>query len=295
MRIKETAGDRAFLTAIVIVMAVIMLVTIYPILYTVSNSISDPYYVATRQVVLLPKGFSLESYRFVLRNAEIYTYFANSVFYALSAVILNIALTVLLAYPLSRRNFVFRRPVMVIVTLTMFFSGGMIPSFLLIKNLGLYNTRAAMVLPAAVTVYNVIITRSFIENNIHESLIESATIDGSNDLRTLLTIVLPLCKPILAVLFLFVAVDRWNSYLDALMYLKDTRLQPIQIYLRRVLLLASQEGINESSSEGLSAVSLIAFQIKYAVVIITMLPVMCIYPFVQKYFAKGVSLGAVKG
>jgi ABC-type glycerol-3-phosphate transport system permease component len=171
----------------------------------------------------------------------------------------------------------------------------MIPNFLLIRSLHLYNTRAAMILPAAITTYNIIIARAFIENNIHESLIESAYIDGAGDFRILFSVILPLAKPIVAVILLFVAVDRWNSYMDALLYLKDSSLMPIQIYLRRILLLTSIESGNNASSEGLNAISLINFQIKYAVVIVTMAPIMCVYPFIQKYFAKGISLGAVKG
>jgi putative aldouronate transport system permease protein len=295
MGIKESVEDRIFLGFVFLISVLIIAVTLYPMIYTISSSISDPYYVVMHQVVFLPKGFSLEAFRFVLNNSEIYTYFFNSVLYAVCAMLLNTFLTMLMAYPLSRRNFVFRKQVMIIITVTMFFGGGMIPNFLLIRNLGLYNTRLAMILPAAITTYNVIIARSFIENNIHESLIESAYIDGANDFRILFSIVFPLAKSIVAVILLFVAVDRWNSYMDALMYLKDQSLAPIQIYLRRVLLLVSSESGSNSASESLSAISLVNFQIKYAVVIVTMAPIMCIYPFVQKYFAKGVSLGAVKG
>jgi ABC-type glycerol-3-phosphate transport system permease component len=152
-----------------------------------------------------------------------------------------------------------------------------------------------MILPSVITTYNIIIARAFIENNIHESLIESAYIDGASDFRILFSVILPLAKPIVAVILLFVAVDRWNSYMDALLYLKDNSLMPIQIYLRRILLLTSVETGSNASSEGLSSISLVNFQIKYAVVIVTMTPIMCVYPFIQKYFAKGISLGAVKG
>jgi putative aldouronate transport system permease protein len=264
-------------------------------IYTISNALSDPYYVAMKQVVFLPKGFSLEAFRFVLNNSEIYTFFLNSVFYTICAMLLNGFMTMLMAYPLSRRSFVFRKQVMILITVTMFFGGGMIPNFLLIRSLHLYNTRAAMILPAAITTYNIIIARSFIENTIHESLIESTHIDGATDFHILFFVIFPLAKPIIAVILLFVAVDRWNSYMDALLYLKDTSLMPIQIYLRRILLLTTIETGNNASSEGLSAMSLVNFQIKYAVVIVTMAPIMCVYPFIQKYFAKGISLGAVKG
>ena len=272
-----------------------MAVTLYPMIYTISSSISDPFYVAMKQVIFLPKGFSLEAFRFVLRNQEIYVYFFNSVFYAVCTMVLNTFMTMLMAYPLSRRDFIFRRPVMIFIIITMFFGGGMIPNFLLIRNLGLYNTRAAMILPAAISTYYIIIARAFIENTIHESLIESAYIDGAKDFTILLSIIFPLAIPIVAVILLFVAVDRWNSFLDGLLYLRDSALHPIQLYLRRVLLLTSIESASNASSEGLTALSLINFQIKYAVVIVAMTPIMCVYPFMQKYFAKGISLGAVKG
>jgi putative aldouronate transport system permease protein len=294
MRIHESLEDRIFLFWIFVITIVIIAITLYPMIYTISNALSDPYYVAMKQVVFLPKGFSLEAFRFVLNNSEIYTFFLNSVFYTTCSMLLNSFMTMLMAYPLSRRGFVFRKQVMILITVTMFFGGGMIPNFLLIRSLHLYNTRAAMILPAAITTYNIIIARAFIENNIHESLIESAYIDGANDFRILFSVILPLAKPIVAVILLFVAVDRWNSYLDALLYLKDSSLMPIQIYLRRILLLTSEAG-NNASSEGLNAISLVRFQIKYAVVIVTMAPIMCVYPFIQKYFAKGISLGAVKG
>jgi putative aldouronate transport system permease protein len=295
MRTHESLEDRIFLLLIFIITIAIIAVTMYPMIYTISNAMSDPYYVAMKQVVFLPKGFSLEAFRFVLNNSEIYTFFLNSIFYTACAMILNSIMTMLMAYPLSRRSFVFRKQVMILITVTMFFGGGMIPNFLLIRSLHLYNTRAAMILPAAITTYNVIIARAFIENNIHESLLESAYIDGANDFRILFSVILPLAKPIVAVILLFVAVDRWNSYMDALLYLKDTSLMPIQIYLRRILLLISVGAGNNASSEGLDAGNLVSFQIKYAVVIVTMAPIMCIYPFIQKYFAKGISLGAVKG
>ena len=291
MRIKESKGDTIFYIVMVIIALTTILITVYPMIYTVSCAFSEPQYVVTKQVVFLPKGFSLEAFKFVLRNRDVYLGFMISVIYSGVAVLFNTTLTILLAYPLSRRYFSLRKQLTVFVVMTMFFSAGMIPNFLLVTNLGLYDTRWAMILPSALSVYNVIITRSYIENNIHESLIESARIDGANDFYILFKVVVPLSKPIIAVLVLFVAVDKWNSYMDALMYLPSQELQPIQLYLRRVMLLMSEEGMNESDA---GPASMISYQIKYVVAIIAMVPIMCVYPFLQKYFAKGISLGGVK-
>lgn len=292
MKVKESKGDRIFYALMVAMSLLIIAITVYPLIYTLSCAISDPYYVVTKQIYFLPKGFSLDAFRFVLKNREVYIGFLNSVFYAVTAVVFNLVLTMLLAYPLSRRTFVIRKPLTLFVVLTMFFSAGMIPNFLLVTNLGLYDTRWAMILPSCISVYNVIIARSYIENNIHESLIESAKIDGAHDFYILFNIVIPLCKPIIAVILLFVAVDKWNSYMDALMYLPSPDLHPIQLFLRRVMLLMTQESMTESSG---GSTSLISYQIKYAAALITMVPIMCVYPFVQKHFTKGISLGAVKG
>ncbi len=182
---------------------------------------------------------------------------------------------------------------MFFMTFTMFFSGGLIPTFLLVRALGLYDTRWAIVLPTAVEVWNVIITRTYLQTNIPESLHESATIDGANDLFVLWKIVLPLCKPILAVILLFSAVAHWNSYFPALIYLSDKSLHPMQIFLRRVLLIVSEELV--PSSESVSERSFINEQIRYTVIMVTIIPIICVYPFLQKYFVKGVIIGAIKG
>ena len=292
MKKSDPLSEKLFYIVILFVCVFVIIITLYPMLYTFSNSISNPYEVARKSVWLYPKGFSLTAYKYTLQNPNIFNYYFNSVFYAVVSVIFNLTLTMLLAYPLSRSNFVFRKSVSVFMIISMFFSGSMIPLFIIVKELGMYNSRWSMIIPAAMSVYNVIITRAFIKSNVHESLIESASIDGANDFYILWKIVTPLCKPILAVISLFVAVGRWNSYLDALLYLPRQDLQPIQMYLRRIMLTDSTEAVAGTFG---SDMYLIGTQMKYSVVIVTMLPIMMVYPFLQKYFVKGISMGAVKG
>lgn len=190
-------------------------------------------------------------------------------------------------------DFFARDSVMMFMSLTMFFSGGLIPSFLLIRKLQLYNTRWAIVLPSAISVWNIIISRTYIQSNIPESLYDAAKIDGANEIYFLWKVIMPLSKPIIAVIGLFTAVGRWNSYFDALVYLSDKSLHPIQLYLRKILLIVSEELVE--SAQGTNERSMIAHQIRYTVIIITMLPIICVYPFLQKYFVKGVMVGAIKG
>jgi putative aldouronate transport system permease protein len=293
MAIQETRSDRAFFIAVNIILGVLMVITLYPFLYTLSSSISDPYAVAKRQVVLWPKGFSLVSYKMVLNNSEIYQYYYNTLWYVVVGTTINVFMTLIAAYPLSRRKFFLRNQIMMFIAFTMFFSGGLIPTFLLVRGLGLYNTRWAIVLPTAVEVWNIIITRTYMQSTIPDSLCESATIDGANDLAILWKIVLPLSKPIIAVILLFSAVAHWNSFFPALIYLSDKSLHPMQLFLRRVLLIVSEELV--ASAQGTSERSVIGEQIRYTVIMVTIIPIICVYPFLQKYFVKGVMIGAIKG
>lgn len=293
MAIKESRSDKIFYIIVNIILAIAMIITLYPFIYTLSSSISDPYAVAKRQIVLLPKGFSLESYKMVLDNPEIYRYYYNTIWYVVVGTSINLIMTLIAAYPLSREKFFLRDHIMMFISFTMFFSGGLIPTFLLVRGLGLYNTRWAIVLPTAVSVWNVIITRTYMQSNIPDSLWESATIDGANDLVILCKITLPLSKPILAVILLFSAVSHWNSYFPALIYLADKDLHPMQLFLRRILLIVSEDLV--ASAQGTSERSAIGEQIRYTVIMVTIIPIICVYPFLQKYFVKGVMIGAIKG
>ena len=292
MLIKESLGDRIYLKIIKVFCVVAMIVTLYPFIYVVSMSISAKQYVISQSIWLLPRGFSLGSYKLVFENPDIWTAYYNTLWYVILGTSLNVIMTMFAAYPLSRKRFFLRNHLMVFISFTMFFSGGLIPSFILIKWLGLYNTRWVMVIPAAVGAWYVIIARQYLYS-IPDSIHECATIDGAGEIRIMLQIFMPLCKPILAVLTLFYAVGHWNQYFAALIYLSNKALQPIQLYLVKVLIQNSEEALR-NMPVGMDR-SLYAAQLKYAVIIVTILPILTIYPFLQKYFVKGVMIGAIKG
>lgn len=267
--------------------------TLYPLVYVFSMSISEPEAVMANKIFLYPIGFSLKSYEMVLNNKEILGYYFNSLWYASVGTAGTLLLTMLAAYPLSRRNFCLRTPFLVMMTITMFFSGGLVPSFILIKSLGLYNTRWAIVIPFFAGAWNIIITRIFINETVDESLIEAAKIDGYNDIHILFKLIIPMSAPILAYLALGSAVGFWNSYFTALIYLPSKKFHPIQLFLMRVLIQNSPEIAREGASDAFEIYKY-TVSIKYAAIIITIAPIICIYPFLQKYFVKGIMIGAIK-
>lgn len=276
---------------IYLMMIFVIVITLYPFVYVLSMSISDPKNVLADTIWLFPQGFSLESYKKVFENEEIWTAYSNTIFYTVAGTALNIVFTMLAAYPLSRKTFFARNGIMIFIVITMFFGGGLIPSFLLIKELGLYNTRWAVLLPGLTSAFYIIITRTFFQS-IPDSLTESAKIDGANDIGILLRIIIPLSKPILAVLSLFYAVGHWNSYVSAMIYLPDPKLQPMSLYLMKILVQN-----NDSMLEGMTDQidrALFAAQLKYAIIIVTILPILLIYPFLQRFFVKGVMIGSLK-
>lgn len=290
---QESRGDRIFIGTIVAFCIFAVIITLYPFVYVFSMSISEPIHVIAQEVWLYPMGFSLGAYKLVFENPEIWRSYYNTVWYAAVGTALNVVMTLLGGYPLSRPKFFLRNYIMFFISFTMFFSGGLIPLFILIRKLGLYNTRMALVLPTAVSAWYIIIARTFFRSTIHESLHESAIIDGAGEFRILMQIVIPLSKPIIAVLALFYAVTHWNSYFAALIFLPSKELQPLQLYLVRVLIQASEELLGNMDT-GLSRTSY-AMQLKYATIIVAVLPIVCVYPFLQRYFVKGVMIGALKG
>ena len=269
-----------------------MLITLVPFLHVIAMSCSDPMCVSKQEIFLFPKGIQFDAYRLVMENKMFWTTYGNTIWIVVLGTLTNVVLTVTLAYPLSRGGFFLRRPVMMLITFTMFFSGGLIPLFITVNNLGLYNSRWAVILPYAVSTYNLIVCRSFFES-IPESLMESAKLDGASELRILWSIVLPLSTAILAVLVLFYAVAHWNSYFPAMLFISKGDLQPVQVYLIRVLI-QNSEALAEEGSAGYSR-ALIVEQLKYSVIIVTILPITILYPFLQKYFVQGVMIGAIKG
>lgn len=292
-KIKESPGELIFLAVIVIFILILSAIFLYPLIYVISMSISDSMSVASRKVFLLPKGFHLDAYELIIKRKDVWTAYYNTFFYTITGTLINVVLTMCFSYPLSRKNFVFRRQLTVMMAITMWFSGGMIPSFILINKLHIYNTRWAMILPGAILAWNVIITRTFLSTTIPDALIESAKIDGANDIIVFSKIVLPLSKSIIAVNTLFYAVGHWNNFFRALLYLPNPKLQPLQIFLRNILF--AEQMLSDSGSGAGADYYLLAEKLKYAVIVFSILPILCIYPFVQKHFVKGVTIGSVKG
>ena len=293
-QIRETVGDRLFLAGVYLFLTIIFLLVFYPLIYVFSSSLSSPLAVSSGRVWLWPVDFSLRGYQVTLDSPQIVTGYANSLYYTFFGTLISVVLTVLLAYPLSRRTLVGRNGIMLFVTFTMIFSGGLIPTYLVVKELGMLNTRWALLIPQAVAAWQVIIARTFFQVNIPDELAEAAALDGCSDLRFLWSVVLPLSKPILAVLVLMYAVGQWNAYFDALLYLKSADLQPLQLVLRSILIL------NTSTSGTMDAVTMAERQqmadlLKYSLIVVGSLPVLIIYPFAQRYFVRGMLIGSIKG
>ncbi|MDY2816807.1 MAG: carbohydrate ABC transporter permease [Bullifex sp.] len=286
--------DRIFDIIVNILAVIIIVVILYPLLFVLAASFSDPDYVLQGEVTIFPKGFSLYPYKLVFQNGDIWRGYMNSIIYTVLGTFISITLTICLAYSLSRKDMPHRKFLTLFILFTMYFSGGMIPSYLLVKNLKLYNTMWAVIIPVAINTYNFIVAKTFFENSIPKEMYESAMIDGSGDIRTLWSIVLPLSTSIISVLILYYAVDYWNAYFNALIYLNNEKLYPLQIILRNILLVGQTEQMG-SNSVGMGEKIKMAEAIKYSVIVVSSLPVLIIYPFVQKHFVKGVMIGAVKG
>jgi len=296
--IKQAFEDRMFQTFNHGFLLAITLLVLYPLVYIVSASLSDPTYVNSGQMWLWPKGFTLEGYERVFANRDIWTGYMNSAIYTVAGVLINLAVTLPCAYALSRRGLPGRKAVTLIIVFTMFFSGGLIPTYLLVKSLGLVNTYWALLLPSAATAINIIVSRTFFQSNISREMEEAASMDGCSDFRMFAVIILPLSKALIAVMALFYGVGHWNQYFGALIYLSDRDLYPLQLFLREILVqqeIASQMLMNGGDIELLmSEQTRITELIKYAVMIVAALPLIVVYPFVQKHFVQGVMIGSLK-
>lgn len=276
-------------------MILIALVTLYPIYYIILNSISGSSAVASNSVLFYPKDINFQAYKVVFKDSSIVRSFLNSIFYTAAGTFINVVLTAMCAYPLSRKDLYGRKIFVSFIMFTMFFSGGIIPLFLTITNLHLYNSIWAVLLPAAISVYNVIVMRTFFQG-IPYDLTESAYIDGANDIFIFFKIILPLSMPILATMILFYGVGNWNSFYNALMFLSDKDKYPVQLILRSIVIDGATGDLAFSvGSESASNANIDTRSIKYAVIAVTTLPIMALYPFVFKYFEKGVMIGSVKG
>lgn len=293
--IRKTVSDHVFDTAIVVLIILIMTLCLYPLIYVVSASVSDPMAIIDGSVWLTPVRFSVKSYQSVFKNPDIMGGYANSILYTVTGTALNLLMTILGAYPLSRRDFRGRKTVMMILTVTMFFSGGLIPTYLVYRRvLHVYNSIWAIILPGAISVWNLVLMRTYFETSIPYELQEAASIDGCNNTRILTSIILPLSKPIVVVLCMYYGVEHWNEYFNSMIYLSDRAKYPLQLILREILIQQDMQSMMESSTVVMDQI-LLSEGIKYAVIVAASLPMMLLYPCLQKYFSKGVMVGAVKG
>ncbi len=292
---RKSREDIVIDTFVYALLAIVTVVVAYPLIYVISASFSNPAEVINGNVILFPKDITIEGYIRVFKDDGILTGYRNTILYTVIGTFANIIITIITAYPLSRKDFVGRNVLMLIFTFTMFFSGGLIPTYLVIKTLGLIDNFWVMILPGLISVYNVIIARTFFQSSIPIELQEAAMIDGCSNFKILNLIVIPLAKPIIAVLVLYYGVAHWNAFFTALIYLSDKEKFPLQLILREILLQNQMTDMLDLSSSSVAEQQMWGEGIKYAIIIISSLPVIIIYPLIQRYFVKGVMIGALKG
>ncbi|MGW7160696.1 carbohydrate ABC transporter permease [Paenibacillus taichungensis] len=291
----ESRGDRIFNIVNHFLLIIITLIVIYPLVFVLSASFSDLQAVLRGEMFLWPKGINLHSYEKIFQNKDILRGYTNTLIYTSVGTLINLVMTILAAYPLSRKDFIGRNAIMALFVFTMFFSGGLIPTYLLIKNLGMLNTFWVMIIPNAVSIWNIIIMRTFFQQSIPNELHEAATIDGCSNIQTLTRIILPLSMPIIAVTILFYAVGHWNAFFNAMLYLSDKDKFPLQLILREILIQGQTNDMVKMSTESAIKQQREVEGIKYAVLVVANIPVLLLYPFLQRYFVKGVMIGAIKG
>ncbi len=289
-------SDKIFSIVVGSLVIMTFIIMVYPLLFVVSASFSDPVLVLAGKVGLFPKGFNIKSYVTVFQEPDVYTGYKNTIIYTTVGTAVNIIMTTLGAYPLSRKKFYGKNLFTAMLAFTMIFNGGLIPKYMVIKQLGLVNNFWVMIIPDAIQMWNLVIMRTFFQKNIPDEIYDAAMIDGCSNIRVLKSIVIPLSKSIFAVMVLFYAVSHWNSFFTALIYLTDERKYPLQIFLRRILIQNQYtEGLINTSGESAAERMFAAEGMKYSLIIISSLPILILYPFIQKYFVKGVMIGAIKG
>ena len=295
-KIHDCTVDKLTYAVNYFLLALFLIIVLYPFVYIISCSFSSGQALISGKVTLFPVDPTLDGYRAILEYRDIWTGFANSFLYTISGTLIGLVLTILAAYPLSRSSLVGRKPIMMLFLFTMLFNGGLVPNYMLILNLGLMNTIWAVILPMTLSAYNVIVARTFFISSIPNELHESAELDGCGEFRFLISIVLPLSKAIMAVLVLWIAIGIWNSYFNPMIYLNDKKKYPLQLILREILLMANVDFTKAAANpelyyknQQLSAI------LRYGTIIISALPLMILYPFIQKYFVQGVMIGSVKG
>lgn len=299
-KIHQGKGDRLFNAVIMILLILLLMIIIYPLYFTIIASVSDPYAVVRGRVFFWPKNFNLDSYVNIFKDNRVWTGYRNSLIYTISGTLLNLALTIPAAYVMSKKKLLGYGFFSAFFLVSMYFGGGLIPTYLQVKSLGLLNKSYTMIILGGFSVYNMIITRVYFENSIPDELYESAKMDGANEFRCFFSIALPLSKAIVSVIALYYAVARWNGYFSALIYLSKANYFPLQLVLRNILLLNQNalSMVGEMTEDEMSAAAELAYKaetMKYALIFISSAPLLCAYPFVQKYFVKGVMIGSLKG
>ena len=299
--ISDTPRDKVFLGFVYLFLGLALVITLYPLIYILSASISDPLYVNSGQMWLWPMGITFEGYELIFGNSDIWQGYMNTIFYTALGTGINLLVTIPCAYALSRPEFQGKKFFMTFIMITMFISGGLIPTFILIQNMGMIDTVWALVLPGATSVFNIVVTRTFFQSTIPREMEEAAIIDGCSDLTLFIKIILPLSLPIIAVMALFFGVGHWNSWFGAMIFLRDRSLFPLQLILREILVMAEMFSMPEvGTMDADTAVRMHSRQqlvqvIQFGVMIVSTLPVILVYPFLQKYFVQGVMIGSLKG
>ena len=293
-KVKLPLADKIYYAAIYTILAILLLVVLYPLIYIVSSSFSSPLSVATGKVVLWPVDLSVQGYIEVFKNPDVWLGYRNTILYTVGGTVVNIVMTLMCAYPLARKTMPFRGAFTFLFTFTMLFGGGMIPTYIVMKHLGMINNPLIMILPGAIGVSNLIITRTYMQSSIPGDLLEAAQIDGCSDIKYFFSCVLPLATSNIAVITLYYAVGHWNAYFTAFIYLTSREYFPLQVFLREVLLL-SQVDLEQSMEEGSTQVYGLSDVLKYALIVVATAPILALYPFVQKFFVKGVMVGSLKG
>ncbi|MGO4936305.1 carbohydrate ABC transporter permease [Fundicoccus sp. Sow4_H7] len=299
--VKETRQDKIINFVVHFMLAIVLIIIVYPLIYIVSASFSDPTMVNSGQMWLFPKGFTLDGYKLIMENEDIWRGYSNTILYTALGVTINLFLTIPAAYALSRDKLVGKKIFTNMLLVTMFIGGGLIPSYMLVKDLGLLNTIWAMVLPGGASVWNIILTRTFFKSTIPNELEEAAIIDGATPFQLFTKIVMPLSLPIVAVMALFYGVGHWNEYFSALIYLNNEKMYPLQMVLRQILVVQELSTQTSNPEAVIRQAQISNYQadmsaiLRYSVIIVSTLPMLIVYPFAQKYFVKGVMVGSLKG
>lgn len=294
VKLYRSAPDRILMACVWAMLIAILIVILIPILFIVASSFSDAKAVSAGKVFLWPVDFSLNGYQVIFQSPNIMRGFLNSIVYTIGGTVISVVLTLLAGYPLSRTDLKIRGPIMFLFTVTMFFNGGMIPTYLVVSKLHMINTFWAMVIPSAMGVWNVILIKTYIQSSIPLDIYESASIDGCSDWKYFINMVIPLSKPIIAVMILLYAVGKWNDFFSGLIYINDIDKQPLQLILRNILIMNDSSGMSLGLAEQMNRQELKTLM-QYSLIIVSSLPVMILYPFIQKYFVKGIMMGSIKG